>query len=770
MSANSSGTMQPPSTSSGANNESNTPSQGGGNQRRRGNRNQQQQQRHGSLSTRFVGSEPQMNGNIYDFVPSAGSNRFVETTRELAIFIGRKYTEHTAELVQAVVDLQFDDPTTPAEPAATATPVQMKRWEFEEKDYRSKLKAYNDFRAGLYSTVLGQCTEALRAKLEAREEFVPASQDGIALLRLIRTVTHTFEKERSNLANEINKLKGKFYSMKQGKYENLVQYHRRFESMVAAMEAVEISLTEPCMIKQVAASHGRTQLGATASDKEEAKQRLLANQFIRSANYRYDAFRRELEHSMLNERDEYPKSVAAALEIMERRGDNTVIHPTEGSGVAFATAGMSSEVEASGNDSQQARAASGRHAHIQCFACGQMGHYANQCSNGNREQQGGATLAQSSVEIPNTWILLDNQSTLHLFCNLSLLKDVQPTDNDMKVVSNGGSMTTNMKGTYPGFGEVWYDPNAITNILSLSSVQKRYRVSYDSGQENTFKVHLDNGEIMQFKESPSGLHYFDTDRAETEMAFINMVEDKKAKYSNEDYQRAMLARKTQVLIGRPSTREYIRIVQNGHLPNCPIHREDILAAEDIFGPEVGSLKGKTTRMKAPKVEEDRYDGVPAPILSRYHDVTLCVDIMFVNKIPFVVTMSKHIRFITVEAIANRKVPAIWKAIKDVIKIYQQKGFQIKWALMDNEFEPLRGELANSGIGLNVTSQDEHVPQIERMIRTIKERARATYNMLPFKQMPPILVIEMIKAAVFWLNAFPITNGVSDQLSPRTMVK
>jgi hypothetical protein len=42
-------------------------------------------------------------------------------------------------------------------------------------------------------------------------------------------------------------------------------------------------------------------------------------------------------------------------------------------------------------------------------------------------------------------------------------------------------------------------------------------------------------------------------------------------------------------------------------------------------------------------------------------------------------------------------------------------------------------------------------------------------MLPFKQMSPILVIEMIKAAVFWLNAFPITNGVSDQLSPRTIV-
>jgi hypothetical protein len=318
-----------------------------------------------------------MNGNIYDFVPSASSNRFVETTRELAIFVGRKYTEHTAVLVTAVMNLQLDDPERPTEPGDAATAVQLKRWEFEEKEYRSKVKAYSDFRAGLYSTVLGQCTEALKAKLEAREEFPVASQDGIALLRLIQTVTHTFEQARSNLAHEINKLKGKFYSLKQGKYENLVQYHRRFESMIAAMNAVNLSFDEPCMIQHVAESHGRTLPTANAADKEDAKQQILANQFVRSTNYRYETFRRELEHSALNGRDEYPKSIAAALEIMERRGDNAVIHPSDGSGVAFATTGMSEVDTADGNEQQTV--AAGRHAHIQCFACGQMGHYANQC-------------------------------------------------------------------------------------------------------------------------------------------------------------------------------------------------------------------------------------------------------------------------------------------------------------------------------------------------------------------------------------------------------
>ena len=55
--------------------------------------------------------------------------------------------------------------------------------------------------------------------------------------------------------------------------------------------------------------------------------------------------------------------------------------------------------------------------------------------------------------------------------------------------------------------------------------------------------------------------------------------------------------------------------------------------------------------------------------------------------------------------------------------------------MDGEFGHLQGELADMGIALNETSRDEHVGDIERYIRTVKERMRAVYNTLPFNKVP-----------------------------------
>jgi hypothetical protein len=201
----------------------------------------------------------------------------------------------------------------------------------------------------------------MKAKLEARAEFLTSSQDGIALLRLIRMIIHTFE-GRSNFVNEANKLTGQFYGMKQGKYETIIHYQARFESMVNAMEEVN-----PCVLQHVAEKNGRTLATATAADREAARQRVLANQFIHAANYRYDGYKHELENGVLNGRDEYLATLADAAEVMDRRVEDAPGHVLGSDGVAFLQAGAETQGQSSqGQNTQEEN----QHAHIRCFNCG----------------------------------------------------------------------------------------------------------------------------------------------------------------------------------------------------------------------------------------------------------------------------------------------------------------------------------------------------------------------------------------------------------------
>jgi hypothetical protein len=161
--------------------------------------------------------------------------------------------------------------------------------------------------------------------------------------------------------------------------------------------------------------------------------------------------------------------------------------------------------------------------------------------------------------------------------------------------------------------------------------------------------------------------------------------------------------------------------------------------------------------------------IPATIMDHYRKVVLCVDVMKVNKIPFLVTISRALKFGTVAWLKNAKITTIMSAITDVRNIYVKHGFLLEIVEVDGQFEPLRGELAPLGITLNKCSREEHVPVVERRIRTLKERCRCIHNTLPFKKMPGMLVVQMVSACNFWLNIYPPKDGVSRSINPRELM-
>ena len=93
------------------------------------------------------------------------------------------------------------------------------------------------------------------------------------------------------------------------------------------------------------------------------------------------------------------------------------------------------------------------------------------------------------------------------------------------------------------------------------------------------------------------------------------------------------------------------------------------------------IKGNTTRSKPKEVVTD-YMEIPKSILESNKNITLSIDIMYVNKIPFVTTISRHVKFTTVEAIQRRTKAQLVKFIKNVVAIYNQRGFKVENALLD----------------------------------------------------------------------------------------
>ncbi len=134
-----------------------------------------------------------------------------------------------------------------------------------------------------------------------------------------------------------------------------------------------------------------------------------------------------------------------------------------------------------------------------------------------------------------TWMLLDNQSTVNVFSNGDLLTDIHEGDRCLTIRCDAGEKQTSWRGRLLGYGWVWYYPDGITNILSLSRVKERYRITYDSALDNCFHIHKGNKKIMRFKEASRRLYYFDTaDRDEVGNMLITTVENNKSKFSAYD--------------------------------------------------------------------------------------------------------------------------------------------------------------------------------------------------------------------------------------------
>ena len=338
-----------------------------------------------------------------------------------------------------------------------------------------------------------------------------------------------------------------------------------------------------------------------------------------------------------------------------------------------------------------------------CYNCGKTDHWAYECpdltakqqaqlhmhieAEGERpeEQQEGHQLLNVSMvqgeALPDNRAYLDRCSTVTAFKTDKYLDGIKTVRNGIKINCNVGAVTTNEMGSY-GRLNVWYIPNGIANIFSMHQLEKHYQITYDSW-EGFYKVHTPRGTV-KFHKDEQGLPFIYLDGSSQDAAkmlvqlgehvtmtqtkgndehtmLVETVRGNFEGFTKNKVLRAKQARRAQAMMGNPSEKDYKGVVSNHLISNCPITVNNITNSRAIHGPALASVRGKTVR-RAPGPVVTDYVNVPHSLVQQHKIVTLAADVFFVDGTAFLMTISRRIKFITLEYVPVRMAKSLAKHI------------------------------------------------------------------------------------------------------------
>ena len=455
-----------------------------------------QQRRGGKFfpqATKFEGRCEDLKGHIFDCTDSRDADTFCNTKKEVAIYIGSKY-DYGADISLAVEELVLPTIDVPADIASNASATVKRIWEKRIDAFVKRETMLEGNIKTLYSLVWGQCTESLRAKLESDKDYVSMSKarDGVMLLKSIKGIVFNFQAHKHPVVS-IHEARQRLSRFRQKKL-TVAQYFEKFTNLVEQVEHCGGSVgNDPARLEAfMSVDHPGVDFKELQIDEQKlvlakTKETYLSLAILLQSDYdRYGLLIESLQNDYLQGTDKYPSTTTETYTLLANYTQNPrnrlKIVGTAGDGVAFATVtNMETETDTTllNAGGYKGKLKNFDKSKITCHRCHEKGHYANECphndgnkTDGNNKTDTANLHAQISASefqdpghigfefvtngmtdvtlnvndsspIPKTWILLDNQSTVDVFHNGDLLKNIRTSDRTMQIHCNAGVTTTN---------------------------------------------------------------------------------------------------------------------------------------------------------------------------------------------------------------------------------------------------------------------------------------------------------------------------------------
>ena len=330
--------------------------------------------------------------------------------------------------------------------------------------------------------------------------------------------------------------------------------------------------------------------------------------------------------------------------------------------------------------------------------------------------------------------------------------------------SVAGFTTSRVQGDLGPFGKAYLaSPESKVILLSQASMRHQFgsdmHVYYDN-DGNYYDVTL-HGIVYRFTaDDPHTIKPLYKLKLPISEIHINTVHKNEEGLSRREREKN---RRCIRLISDAGYNNVKEMLAHGMITECEETSTEVAEALRVHGYPAGWHQGKTVTKssKLPRIE-------PAlPYLIKQQDLE--VDLMFAAGVGFLISVSRPLGMTVVNHLAGKGAPMLMKALKAVLKLYEQRGFQVRRISVDGEsgITHLDEWLAAHNIQLDPRAPGEHVKLVERKIRLIKERVRCHLSALPFK-LAYSLLKWLVMYCVYNINMIPYHDGAGYWVTPREM--
>jgi hypothetical protein len=213
--------------------------------------------------------------------------------------------------------------------------------------------------------------------------------------------------------------------------------------------------------------------------------------------------------------------------------------------------------------------------------------------------------------------------------------------------SNFRSCEMDTAGKMGAIKQMWLNKGGVATVVPLKVLKKIWPVTYNSRCfSGLFVIHTNQGNII-VKNNSKGMLYLDLHELEAKVALpsvqtvillVQMVRGNMEGYTQRGVEEAFPAREAQAMHGHPTNQDFLGMARSGMIANCLVSPTAVLNANCIFGPDLEGARGKTVTRPQESVTMNHVQ-IQRVVLEWHQRVMLAVDIMFVNRVPFLVRVS-----------------------------------------------------------------------------------------------------------------------------------